>query len=288
VIRGAYLDGWKPASRPPGERTRDAFLKRVAEELRETPGLSAETAAGAVFTFLSRRELLEGFWPLPGPEDDPHERLERTKREIEAALAAAREEEEPPRAARPPRAPRGGIFDKAVHTVLVWVKDLHLQRVVTRRGAFRVMVAVLRALRDRLIMDEAFDLGSQLPMILRGFYFEGWRPDATPIRERRKEEFLKRVESGMNSAVAMGAEIAVRAVFALLARRVSEGELEDVRQGLPEPIRELWPAMRARSRAAAVGGRVRASRGPTPRSRARRTREQVRSAMRFRRRRMSG
>jgi uncharacterized protein (DUF2267 family) len=34
---------------------------------------------------------------------------------------------------------------------------------------------------------------------------------------------------------------AARAVFTVLARRVSEGEIEDVKQVLPAEIRDLWP-----------------------------------------------
>jgi hypothetical protein len=33
-----------------------------------------------------------------------------------------------------------------------------------------------------------------------------------------------------------------RAVFTVLARRVTEGEIEDVRHVLPSELRELWPA----------------------------------------------
>jgi uncharacterized protein (DUF2267 family) len=36
-------------------------------------------------------------------------------------------------------------------------------------------------------------------------------------------------------------EPVVRAVFRVLARRVSEGEIEDVKHGLPAGIREFWP-----------------------------------------------
>jgi uncharacterized protein (DUF2267 family) len=36
-------------------------------------------------------------------------------------------------------------------------------------------------------------------------------------------------------------ECAARAVFAVLARRIADGEIEDVKHVLPEDIRELWP-----------------------------------------------
>jgi len=34
----------------------------------------------------------------------------------------------------------------------------------------------------------------------------------------------------------------VAAVFRLLDRHVSEGQIEDIRQSLKKPLRELWPA----------------------------------------------
>jgi uncharacterized protein (DUF2267 family) len=34
---------------------------------------------------------------------------------------------------------------------------------------------------------------------------------------------------------------AVRAVFTVLERRMPDGEIEDIKRILPQPIRELWP-----------------------------------------------
>jgi len=56
--------------------------------------------------------------------------------------------------------------------------------------------AGLHALRDRLIPDEAVDLGAQLPMLVRGMHYEGWKPNATPSDDDR-QAFLERVEEGL-------------------------------------------------------------------------------------------
>jgi uncharacterized protein (DUF2267 family) len=42
----------------------------------------------------------------------------------------------------------------------------------------------------------------------------------------------------------------VRAVFRLLAKRVTSGEIRDVRQMLPSEVREMWPASSSESSAA--------------------------------------
>ena len=49
--------------------------------------------------------------------------------------------------------------------------------------------SVLHALRDRLPPDEAVDLAAQMPLIIKGLYFDGWDPSATPVKARTKEEF---------------------------------------------------------------------------------------------------
>jgi uncharacterized protein (DUF2267 family) len=49
--------------------------------------------------------------------------------------------------------------------------------------------AVLHALRDRLPLGEVGDLSSQLPMLIRGVFFENWRPNHTPVRDDTPEQF---------------------------------------------------------------------------------------------------
>jgi Uncharacterized conserved protein (DUF2267) len=43
---------------------------------------------------------------------------------------------------------------------------------------------VLHALRDRLPQQNAVELGAQLPMVIRGMYYEGWDLQKEPSRGR--------------------------------------------------------------------------------------------------------
>ena len=132
------------------------------------------------------------------------------------------------------------VFEKTLQTTHQWLREL--ERILHLRDqseAYAVLRGVLHALRDRLIPDEAVDLGAQLPMLIRGFYYEGWKPNATPTRQRHLEGFLDAIPR--LSPDVGGPEAAVRAVFGLLGQRITDGEVEDIRNMLPEEVRKLWP-----------------------------------------------
>ena len=134
------------------------------------------------------------------------------------------------------------VFDETLQVTHIWLKDL-MERLETgdRHRAYLALRTVLHALRDRLAPDEAAHLSAQLPMLVRGFFFEGWRPSVTPTHERRRDEFLYRVRRELPPDSDFDVEGAVIAVFELLAARVAPGEIRKVAGALPPEIRELWP-----------------------------------------------
>lgn len=109
--------------------------------------------------------------------------------------------------------------------------------------AYSVLRAVLHAVRDRLTAEEVAHLGSQLPMLVRGFYFEGWRPALAPNDFETAEAFFDRVELSLRGAPGGGVNVpaATAATLAFLAGRVDQGELRHVTRQLPEAIAELFP-----------------------------------------------
>ena len=132
-------------------------------------------------------------------------------------------------------------FDHSQQLTNLWLKDLAARLGTSDRHlAYLALRTTLHALRDRLTVDEAAHLGAQLPMLVRGFYYEGWHPAGKPLREHSKEAFLAHIEAEAH-ALDFDAEPAARAVFGLLAERVTAGEIADVKGVLPKPIRALWP-----------------------------------------------
>jgi uncharacterized protein (DUF2267 family) len=99
----------------------------------------------------------------------------------------------------------------------------------------------LHALRDRLTVEEVAQLGAQLPMLVRGFYYEGWDPTGKPEKVRHKEQFLTRIGQEFKNDDSVDPEVVARAVFFVLSHRVTQGEIEDVKHILPEELRSLWP-----------------------------------------------
>jgi uncharacterized protein (DUF2267 family) len=122
-----------------------------------------------------------------------------------------------------------------------WLKELQDKgELADEAAAYAVLRAVLHQLRDRLTLEEGMDLGAQLPLIVRGLYFEGWRPHAVPRKVRSKEKFLDELSTVILPHT-YPVEWAVKAVFTLLARHCDPGEIADVIDQLPAEIKELWP-----------------------------------------------
>jgi uncharacterized protein (DUF2267 family) len=132
-------------------------------------------------------------------------------------------------------------FDRAIHKANDWLQDIMYElNWQDRHRAYLALRATLHALRDRLSLEEAVHLGAQLPMLVRGFYYDGWTLTGKPVKERRKEEFLAHIKAAFHDGD-IDAEQVVRAIFKLLAHRVSQGEIKDIKQILPKELAELWP-----------------------------------------------
>jgi uncharacterized protein (DUF2267 family) len=133
------------------------------------------------------------------------------------------------------------LFSETIVKTGHWLDEVMAATGCTeRRHAYSVLRAVLHVLRDRLTVDEAVNLGAELPMLIRGFYYEGWRPAGRPKKHRHKTEFLHLVSQAVPGLDELEVERGVRSVFALLSRHVTAGEIHQVRDQLPAEVRELW------------------------------------------------
>ncbi|MEY3243621.1 MAG: hypothetical protein RIR11_5060 [Bacteroidota bacterium] len=111
--------------------------------------------------------------------------------------------------------------------------------------AFRLTRAVLHTLRNRLPTATSLHLISQLPMLIKAVYVDGWKITDDYKFIRNVGDFIEaiREEGGVSlmSDFVSDTEViqAVQAVFIVLKKHVSEGEIEDVLATLPKVLRSV-------------------------------------------------
>ncbi|WP_296200251.1 DUF2267 domain-containing protein [uncultured Hyphomicrobium sp.] len=119
-----------------------------------------------------------------------------------------------------------------------WLKELRDNAdLEDDEEALSVLRVVLHQLRDRLPPDEAANLGAQLPNIIRGLYYESWKPSVTPLRIHSKRTFLEEVAPQLRPQRNEPYQV-VRDVFAY---HCDPGEISHVINQLPSDIKSLWP-----------------------------------------------
>ena len=135
------------------------------------------------------------------------------------------------------------VFDTTIQKTMIIIDEVSTEgKFYDREQAFKALRGTLHALRDRLPVNSAAQVAAQLPILLSGFYYEGWKPAETPKKYRSQEEFLERIQEYLSDkAPELNAMHVTQTVFKVLSNHISEGEVEDIMKILPEDLRELWP-----------------------------------------------
>lgn len=133
-------------------------------------------------------------------------------------------------------------LDGATQQANIWLNDLdQIAHLDSKQSAYRLLRATLHTLRDWVNADQAADLGAQLPVLLRGIYYEGWNPSAKAKHPRNKDAFVADVQSEFKADPLRNPDLAIGAVFVLLNKHAGSGQLTQMRNALQKPLRELWP-----------------------------------------------
>lgn len=133
------------------------------------------------------------------------------------------------------------VFDTTVQQTNLWLKDI-MSRIETtdRHLAYQILRATLHMIRDRVGPEHAVHFGAQLPMLIRGLYYEGWRIADTPTRTRILEDFLDDIESEARRDLGADRKEIIKAVFQVIASRIDPGEVDKLIKVFPENLRSLW------------------------------------------------
>ena len=134
------------------------------------------------------------------------------------------------------------VFDKTLQTTNVWLDELMAELGPDRQVAWHALGAVLRTVRDRLPLELAVHLGSQLPILVRGTFYDQWHAAGQPAKYRSLREFLDAIESRTGASRRVEPRNAAIAVFDVLSRHLSAGQIRKVRDAMPLEIQALWHA----------------------------------------------
>jgi uncharacterized protein (DUF2267 family) len=125
-------------------------------------------------------------------------------------------------------------FDSTLQLTNTWLNELAEEMdCADRARSYQALRAVLHALRDRLTVGQVAALGAQLPMLVRGFYYEGWQPRDQPRKAHTPDDFLAEVAMSCHDEP----ERVTRAVLRLLRRHLSAGEIRGIEHALPAELR---------------------------------------------------
>ena len=131
------------------------------------------------------------------------------------------------------------VFDSPVQKANFWIKGLMEELQWSDEDKTHIALrAVLWALRDRMTIEETAHLAAELPLVIRGMFYESWNPHGKPLKMHR-EEFLGYIKGQFINEIIEPKEI-IRAVFRLLKNKISAGEIKDVRNIIPKDLQDFW------------------------------------------------
>lgn len=134
------------------------------------------------------------------------------------------------------------VFDKTLQTTHIWLDEIMAEIGPGRQAAWKVLSVVLHKLRDRLPVEVAAHLGAELPLLVRGVYYDQFRPAAQPTACRTMDEFVDEVAEWLADTRPVDPRLATGAVLRVLSRHIPKGQIAKVQDVLPRSIRNAWNA----------------------------------------------
>jgi uncharacterized protein (DUF2267 family) len=126
------------------------------------------------------------------------------------------------------------VIDRTVAKTNEWLERLCRElNTDDRQRAYGALRAVLHTLRDRIGPEVSVHLAAQLPLLVRGIFYEGWDPGSTP-QKLTLDEFIVRVEREATLQSSAEAASATRAVMQVLSDELAPGTMDHVTAVLPE------------------------------------------------------
>ncbi len=133
------------------------------------------------------------------------------------------------------------LLNKSIQKTSEWLNELDRQLGFnSKQDTYHVLKAVLHAIRDKLSTEEAVHLSAQLPTLIRGVYFENWKPSHKPIKTNHVEDFFELVKLNYTGTQIIILEDVVPQVIKFLSQKISRGEIEDIKSVFPKELSAYW------------------------------------------------
>jgi uncharacterized protein (DUF2267 family) len=133
------------------------------------------------------------------------------------------------------------VLDKSLQTTPIRLDELMAEIGLDRQVAWQVLGVVLRTVRDRIPLELAVHLGSQLPLLVRSLYYDQWHaPGRMGEKSRSLDTFLQPIGEQLAQIRPINALNGTRAVFRILAQHVNPGQIEKVKHALLGDVQAIW------------------------------------------------
>jgi uncharacterized protein (DUF2267 family) len=137
---------------------------------------------------------------------------------------------------------KASVLESSLHRTHEWLRDieeeLHLD---SEQAAYAALRATFHAVRDRLPVELVAHLGAELPMLIRGMYYEGWHPSSARLKEAHGTDFYDSVRRELRGHEELQhVDQVTRAVLRVIDQRLEPGQIAHVVEALPERVRRLW------------------------------------------------
>jgi len=136
-------------------------------------------------------------------------------------------------------------LDKAIQHTNEWLERLmEIGSFSSRENAWIALRGVLWTLRDRLDPGEACHIASHMPLLVRGMYYEGFKPtgerDTARTPQKFKQSVIEHLPVPNPAQVTFDIDAAITAVLKLVDEKIDKGEVEQVREMLPKDVRRRY------------------------------------------------
>ena len=137
---------------------------------------------------------------------------------------------------------KAAVLDTSLQRTHEWLHEIGRELGFdNERAAYAALRATLHAIRDRLPTELVAHLGAELPMLVRGIYYDGWHPSAAKLKAAHAEDFCESMRQELHGHDELQhVETVARTVLGIIGERLEPGQVDHVLAALPEPVRRLW------------------------------------------------